>query len=127
MRAFALATLQPIDGDQALSEAIRTVLFTPVGTRVGRRDFGSLLPELIDQPQNKDTIVRLYGATALALLRWLPAFRLVRVMLEQLAPGRAQLIVEGYDRTSPSPNALLRVGLPFLLKAGSGAAIPQPA
>lgn len=127
MKSFALDTLQPIEGDQALFEAIRTVLFTPVGTRVARRDFGSLLPELLDQPQNPATTVLLYGATALALLRWLPVFRLVRVLLEHLAPGRARLRLEGYDRSAPTPNALVRVDIPIALRAGSGAAIPQPA
>ncbi|MDZ4374911.1 MAG: hypothetical protein U1C74_26325 [Phenylobacterium sp.] len=127
MKALSLAALKPIDGDQALSEAIRTVLFTPVGSRVGRRDFGSLLPELVDQPQNPGTTVLLYGASALALLRWLPVFRLTRVALEQLSPGRAHLVIEGHDRTAPDPNALLRFAFPIRLPAGAGAAIPQPA
>lgn len=127
MNSFSPSTLLPIDGDQALAEAVRTVLFTPVGTRVMRRDFGSLLLELIDQPQNQETVVSLYGATALALMRWLPVFRLAKVVLEHLAPGRAQLLLEGADRSSPAPNALIRIAVPLSLRAGSGSAIPQPA
>lgn len=127
MKSFALETLQPVDGHQALSEAIRTVLFTPVGSRVMRRDFGSLLFELLDQPQNDQTTVKIFGATALALLRWLPVFRLVRVALEHLAPGRAELQLEGYDRSAPTPNALVRVTVPLGLRSGAGAALPYPA
>ncbi|WP_337186703.1 GPW/gp25 family protein [Phenylobacterium sp.] len=127
MKSFSLARLAPIEGPQALSEAIRTVLFTPVGSRVGRRDFGSLLPELVDHPENAATTVLLYGATALALLRWLPQFRLARTSIEHLSPGQARLRVEGRDRTAPDPNALLAFAFPIRLPAGAGAAIPQPA
>lgn len=127
MSGISALTLQPIARDAWLSQAVRTVLLTPVGTRVMRRDFGSLLKELIDQPQNEATTVRLYGATAVALMRWLPVFRLVRVALEHLAPGRAELVVEGYDAEAAPPNALLRVSVPLRLAAGAGAAIPYPA
>lgn len=127
MRSLDVNTLLPIEGDEALAQAIRTVLFTPVGTRVMRRDFGSLLLELVDQPQNAATTTQIFGATALALMRWLPVFRPVRVALEHLAPGRAQLVLQGHDRSSPTPNALLRIAVPLSLRAGSGSAIPQPA
>ena len=61
---------------------------TPLGSRVMRRDYGSLLPELIDQPFNDATRMRLFGATALALMRWEPRIRLIRVQLFQGAsPG----------------------------------------
>ena len=122
MSGFSAQTLQPISREAWLSQAIRTVLLTPVGTRVMRRDFGSSLKELIDQPQNASTTVKIYGATAVALMRWLPVFRLARVMLEHLAPGRAQLVVEGFDTAAPTPNALLRIGVPLQLAAGAGAA-----
>jgi uncharacterized protein len=53
-----------------LRQSIATILFTPVGSRVMRRSFGSLLPELIDQPDNPTTRVRLFAAVAGALMRW---------------------------------------------------------
>jgi uncharacterized protein len=52
-----------------LRQSIATILFTPVGSRVMRRSFGSLLPELIDQPDNPTTRVRLFAAVAGALMR----------------------------------------------------------
>lgn len=127
MTGFSAQTLQPLDRTSWLEQAVRTVLGTPIGSRVMRRDFGSYLKDLVDQPQNAATVVRVYGATALALMRWLPVFRLVRVVLEHLAPGRANLVVEGFDAEAPTPNALIRITVPLPTSAGAGAANLLPA
>lgn len=75
------STGQTLDGMAHLWQSIGDILMTPLGSRVMRRDYGSLLPELIDQPFNDATRLRLYGATALALMRWEPRIRLIRVQL----------------------------------------------
>jgi len=74
------------EGAAHLVQSIRDVLTTPLGSRIQRRDYGSLLPELIDQPFNDHTRLQLFGATATALMRWEPRIRLTRVAL---APGDA--------------------------------------
>ena len=76
-------TGRALGGLQHLGQSIGDILMTPLGTRVMRRDYGSLLPELIDQPFNDATRMRLFGATALALMRWEPRIRLIRVQLFQ--------------------------------------------
>ncbi len=76
-----------IEGTAHLGQSIGDILMTPLGSRVMRRDYGSLLPDLIDQPGNELTRLRLYGATALALMRWEPRIRVLRI---QLFPGGAQ-------------------------------------
>ena len=53
-----------------ISQSITDILTTPIGSRVMRRDYGSLLPELIDAPFNGSTLLKLYGAVATALMRW---------------------------------------------------------
>ena len=79
-------------GNAHLGQSIGDILMTPLGSRVMRREYGSLLPELIDQPFNDATRLRLYGATALALMRWEPRIRLLRIQLFQGdAPGRFTL------------------------------------
>lgn len=37
------------------------ILATPMGSRVMRCEYGSLVPELLDHPLNGATVVRLYG------------------------------------------------------------------
>ena len=86
---------QTVAGLEHLKQSIRDILTTPVGTRVMRRDYGSQLFELIDAPMNRSTLARLYAATAEALDRWEPRFKLLRVSADVVEPGRVGLTLEG--------------------------------
>jgi phage baseplate assembly protein W len=81
MKGMSAVTGKPLDGAEHLRQSVADILGTPLGHRVGRRDYGSLLPELIDQPANPGTRILLYAATALALLRHEPRLRVSRVTL----------------------------------------------
>lgn len=71
-----------MDDDAHLAQSIAILLTTPIGSRVMRRDYGSVLPSLIDQPATPVTLMRWFAAIALALLRWEPRVRLRQVRLE---------------------------------------------
>lgn len=123
--------LDPLSGRRVVGRAwiraaVLDVLSTPVGTRVMRRDYGSRLFELLDQPLNPLTRQRVYAATASALQRWLPGvFRLTRAQLvvDTANLGRAVLQLEGVDLTTPTPAPLrFRVPLPLWPAAASAAA-----
>lgn len=77
--------------DAHLVQSIADILSTPRGTRVMRREYGSDLPALVDSPINGETLVDVYQATAEALDRWEPRFRLRRV--ETLAAGSGRLSI----------------------------------
>ena len=64
-----------------IGQSVTDILTTRIGTRVMRREYGSLLPELIDQPFNDVTRLRVYAATTMALMRWEPRIRLSQVQL----------------------------------------------
>lgn len=105
-----------LDGLEHLGQSIGDILMTPLGTRVMRRDYGSMLPELIDQPFNDVTRLRLYGATALALMRWEPRIRLIRVQLFQSeTPGAYTLELECVlvDDTRSSDHTRLSIPLRY--------------
>ncbi|MGQ2387024.1 GPW/gp25 family protein [Acinetobacter ursingii] len=53
-----------------IRQSIQDILTTPIGTRIMRREYGSLVPRLIDAPFDDITTLQLYAATATALLRW---------------------------------------------------------
>ncbi|ELI8163616.1 GPW/gp25 family protein, partial [Yersinia enterocolitica] len=55
-----------------ISQSIADILITPVGSRVMRRAYGSLLSELIDQPQNPALRLQIMAASYSAILRWEP-------------------------------------------------------
>ena len=63
-------TGETVTGVEHLRQSIVDVLTTPLGTRIERRTYGSLVPDLIDQPDNQTTRLRLYAAVASALMRW---------------------------------------------------------
>ena len=90
-------TGRAVTGLEHLRQSVADILTTPVGSRVMRRDYGSLVPELIDQPDNETTQVRLFSAVAGALMRWEPRLRLSRVATARDAdqPGAVVLTIEG--------------------------------
>lgn len=74
-------TGQPLSGWPHVRQSIETILTTPLGSRVMRRDFGSELFDLIDAKMTPRRVLALYVATAMALKRWEPRFRLTRCSL----------------------------------------------
>lgn len=77
-----------------LRQSVVDILTTPIGSRVMRRDYGSLLQALVDQPDNKATAARVAAACAAALMRWEPRLGLLRINLARGdAPGRAVLTI----------------------------------
>ncbi|WP_241232791.1 GPW/gp25 family protein [Paracoccus haematequi] len=100
-----------IDGDAHLAQSITDILSTPLGTRVMRRDYGSSLPELIDAPMNGETVVDVFAATAEALDRWEPRFRLSRVQVSAASAGDFELDLEGqFDGATRA--LTVRIGVP---------------
>lgn len=84
-----------IDDQARLVQSIADILSTPKGTRVMRRDYGSDLPDIIDQPMNGETMVDLFAATAEAIDRWEPEFELRRVEIASASAGRVELRLTG--------------------------------
>lgn len=103
-----------LDGLEHIRQSVADILGTMIGTRVGRRDYGSLLPDLIDQPMTPANILRIYAATAVALARHEDRIRLRRVSLSTgERPGSATLIIDA-DRTDTArANARTRLVLPL--------------
>ena len=50
------------NADDQLWQSVTKILTTPTGSRVMRRDFGSVVPDLLDAPQNTVTRMQLMGA-----------------------------------------------------------------
>lgn len=80
-----------------LQQSITDILTTPIGSRVMRREYGSLVPALIDQADNRATQTRLFSATVSALMRWEPRLQVDKVALRRdpQRPGRADLYITG--------------------------------
>ncbi|MEF9955623.1 MAG: GPW/gp25 family protein [Acinetobacter sp.] len=80
---------------QHLRQSIHDILTTLVGTRICRRNYGSLVMDLIDQPCNEATKVRLFSATATALIEFEPRVQLNQVNIIRFDVGIWELELVG--------------------------------
>lgn len=89
-------TSSAIDQVEQITQSITDILTTRFGTRVMRREYGSLLPELVDQPFNDFTRLQVYAASVIALMRWEPRISLSRMQfLGATLEGQSTLELEG--------------------------------
>lgn len=85
-----------ISGIDHVRQSVADILTTPLGSRLERRNYGSLLPSLIDQPDNAHTRLRCYAAIASAVMKWEPRLRVTRVgMTVGDRPGQATVDLQG--------------------------------
>jgi phage baseplate assembly protein W len=112
MRGMSVATGKPIEGAEHLRQSVADILTTPLGTRVCRRDYGSELFALIDQAMTPAGRLRLFAATAMALLRWEPRLKLTAIALVADAPGRWRLTLDG-QRVDVLPASRLSISVPL--------------
>lgn len=100
MSGMNAITGRRLDGIEHIQQSVRDILTTPIGSRVMRRDYGSLLPELIDAPLNDATLLQAYAATIMALIRWEPRIRVtaVRRNVSTTQPGTAVLEIDAQTR-----------------------------
>lgn len=107
-----------IDGTLHLIQSIGDILSTPIGSRVMRRDYGSLLPELVDAAANASGRLAVFAATAIALKKWEPRLRLTKVGLELGASsGQFELQIEGDRLDLPPTAAAVTLAVPLSLSS----------
>lgn len=95
MMGMHAATGRSLTGLDHLRQSVADILTTPIGTRIRRRRYGSEVPELIDQPLNSATQLRIYAATAFALRRWEPRLQLSSVQLTRDTDGAITVLLDG--------------------------------
>lgn len=86
-----------IDQSSHILQSVRDILTTPIGSRVMRRDYGSLLPFLIDSPINAYFIMQLRASVIHALMRWETRVTPTRIELvtdDSTSQGLASLMIE---------------------------------
>lgn len=100
-------------GDDHLAQSIGDILSTPLGSRVMRRDYGSLLFELIDRPLNAATRLLVVMASAMAIARWEPRIEVRQILFDgAFAAGQGRITVIG-RRTDSTSNSLTRLTIPL--------------
>ncbi len=98
-------TGKALSGIKHIEQSVRDILTTRKGTRVMRRDYGSDLPLLIDNPLNQRTIGLIRSETVTALEKWEPRLRCDECKVTSVGAGFATLdltftfLVDGRELT----------------------------
>lgn len=78
-----------------IRQSISDILRTPMGSRVMRRDYGSLLFDMLDQPQTPALALQIQVACYMALLQWEPRITLSAVTAERQFDGKMVVNLTG--------------------------------
>ncbi|MEZ3501599.1 GPW/gp25 family protein [Pantoea sp. KPR_PJ] len=81
-----------------IRQSVRDILITPLGSRVMRRRYGSLLSALIDQPQNPALRLQIMSACYMAILQWEPRIQLSAIDYEASYDGSMTVELTGSRR-----------------------------
>lgn len=84
-----------ISDTEHISQSMRDILLTPVGSRVMRREYGSLLSALIDMPQNPALRLQIMVACYSAIQKWEPRIRLTAISFETGDAGEMYADITG--------------------------------
>lgn len=88
-----------------LRQSVRDILLTPQGSRLARREYGSLLSALIDQPQNPVLRLQVMSAVYVALSRWEPRLTLDSITISSNFDGSMVVELTG-QRNNGAPVSL---------------------
>lgn len=112
IRGMSSQTGSAIDDIDHIRQSVRDILTTPIGSRVMRRDYGSLLPELIDRPLNGATLLQAYAATVDALVRWERRIRATRIQFD-VDGGQLTIRMEAVRTDGPSAGRANTLTIPL--------------
>ncbi|MFJ5429253.1 GPW/gp25 family protein [Pectobacterium actinidiae] len=87
--------LGTLTDDDHLWQSVKDILTTPIGSRVMRRDYGSIVSDLIDAPQNEVTRLQLMSAAVIAVTRWEPRIALNAVDVTYSPNGKVDVELNG--------------------------------
>ncbi|EPH3435611.1 GPW/gp25 family protein [Klebsiella pneumoniae] len=104
-------TGQAITETDHLRQSVRDILLTPQGSRLARREYGSLLSALIDQPQNPALRLQIMAAVYVALQRWEPRLQLDTITINSSMDGAMVIELAGQRND----------GVPVSLSVSTGA------
>ncbi|EBA1889678.1 TPA: GPW/gp25 family protein [Enterobacter asburiae] len=102
---------QAIADTDHLRQSVRDILLTPQGSRLARREYGSLLSALIDQPQNPALCLQIMSAVYVALNRWEPRLTLDSITINGNFDGSMVVELTGHSNN----------GAPVSLSVSTGA------
>ncbi len=108
-----------VSGWEHTQLCVHDLITTPIGTRVGRRDYGCDLPSLIDRPGTASWIGRATSAIVISLNKWEPRFSLTSAkVIAAGADGHYSLQLTGtyYPRGHLGDKSVAESNKSFIIK-----------
>lgn len=105
------ATGRKLEGLDHIRQSVADIITTPIGSRVMRRDYGSLVPELLDRPMSDALMMQVYAATVIAVTRWEPRIKITGTRREVNTEMPGAAIIELIGKTANGEP--LSIGVPF--------------
>ena len=93
-----------------IRQSIHDILTTPIGSRIMRREYGSRLADLIDQPTNEALILQCYRAIYTALLLWEKRIEISQI---QIRPPISHALVLDMDFVLVDRNQQASISIPL--------------
>ncbi|ECR9230570.1 baseplate assembly protein [Salmonella enterica] len=93
-----------------LRQSVRDILLTPQGSRIARREYGSLLSALIDQPQNPALRLQIMSAVYVALNRWEPRLTLGSITINGNFDGSMVVELTGHSNNGAPVSLSISTG-----------------
>lgn len=110
-----------LEGEDHLAQSVGDILSTPTGSLIGRRWYGSDIPEWLDQPMNDRTRLGVIAAGAMALLRQEPRLRATRIALIGDGAGGAILRITGTRLDGPRAGTAITFDTPVRARSALAA------
>ena len=96
-----------------IHQSIHDVLTTPVGSRIMRRSYGSILPDLVDHPANPSNRLRLMNATVVAIMKWEPRVSINSVSVSLAMNGKVQIDIEAITKRGRRSGKPINISVPL--------------
>ena len=87
-------TGRTLDVMSHIRQSIQDILTTPLGTRVMRREYGSLLFALTDAPMDRVTVLDIIQASVSAIRRWESRVAVDRIQVTDVTEGHITLALD---------------------------------
>lgn len=100
----------------SIRQSIEDILGTPIGTRLMRREYGSLLAELLDQPINNGLVLKCYSAIYTAINRWEDRISISQINMFSVKDNGLVFNIEG---VSPMSGQQMNLRIPLNMGAGA--------
>ncbi|OTG61237.1 baseplate assembly protein [Acinetobacter sp. ANC 4204] len=85
---------------ESIQLSVEDIVTTPIGSRIMRRTYGSLMFELIDQPINDALVLKCYSAIYTAISTWESRINISQITLSSVKENGLVFDIEGVYQVS---------------------------